>query len=132
MELRELTDPERQVLAFLLARDLPGRDDLVRQAGTVMTSGSSCDCGCPSFSLHPDKSLPAATEAAQMVSDAHGLDPGENSIGVLLFVKDGYLDEVEIYSNEGSTFAGLPDPSALRLSEWSEPDRSGTRYLTNP
>ena len=67
-----------------------------------------------------------------MVSDAHGLDPGGNSIGVLLFVKDGYLDDVEIYSNEGSTFAGLPDPSALRLSEWSEPGRSGTRHLMNP
>jgi hypothetical protein len=67
-----------------------------------------------------------------MVSDAHGLDPGGNSIGVLLFVKDGYLDDVEIYSNEGSTFAGLPVASALKLSEWSEPDPSGTRYLTNP
>jgi hypothetical protein len=57
--------------------------------------------------------------------------PG-TTLGVLLFVKDGYLDDVEIYSHEGSTFAGLPDPSALRLSEWSEPDGSGTRYLTNP
>ena len=67
-----------------------------------------------------------------MVSDAHGLDPGDNSIGVLLFVKDGYLDDVEISSNEGSSFAGLPDPGALKLSEWSEPDGSGTRHLTNP
>jgi hypothetical protein len=67
-----------------------------------------------------------------MVSDAHGLDPGGNSIGVLLFVKDGYLDDVEIYSNEGSNFAGLPVASALKLSEWSEPDPSGARYLTNP
>jgi len=67
-----------------------------------------------------------------MVSDAHGIDTGGNSIGVLLFVKDGYLDDVEIYSTEGSGFAGLPDTSALKLSEWSEPDRSGIRYLTNP
>jgi len=67
-----------------------------------------------------------------MASDAHGFDPGGNSIGILLFVKDGYLDDLEIYSNEGSTFAGLPVPSALKLSEWSEPGRSVTRYLTNP
>src|SRR5438874_11448319 len=97
-----------------------------------MTGGSSCDCGCPSFSLHPAESLHAATEAGHMVSDAHGLDPGANSIGVLLFVKDGYLNDVEIYGHEGSTFAGLPDPSALKRSEWTEPDQSGTRYLTNP
>jgi hypothetical protein len=67
-----------------------------------------------------------------MVSDAHGLDPGGNSIGVLLFVKDGYLDDVEIYNNEGSRFAGLPVPSALRLSEWTAPDQAGIRHLTNP
>jgi hypothetical protein len=120
------------VLASLLARDFAGRDVLVRQAETVKTGGSSCDCGCPSFSLVPDKSLPAAPEAGHMVSDAHGLDPAGNSIGVLLFVKDGYLDDVEIFGYEGSTFAGLPVPSALKLSEWSKPDRSGTRYLTNP
>jgi hypothetical protein len=76
---RELTDPERRVLAFLLTRDFPGRDILVRQAETVMTGGSSCDCGCPSFSLRPDVSLPQVTGAGHMVSDAHGLDPGNNS-----------------------------------------------------
>jgi hypothetical protein len=86
----------------------------------------------PRFSLVPDKSLPAAPEAGHMVSDAHGLDPGGNSIGVLLIVNDRYLDDVEIFGDEGSTVAGLPVPSALKLSEWSEPDRSGTRYLTNP
>jgi hypothetical protein len=70
-------------------------------------------------------------------SSAHGERcsrprPGGNSIGVLLFVKEGYLDDVEIYSNEGSTIAGLPVPSALKLSERSQPDPSGARYLTNP
>jgi hypothetical protein len=132
VDLRELSDAERQVLALLLAREFPGRDALVRQAETVQTGGSSCDCGCPSFSLHPDKSLPAATEAGHAVSDAHGLDPGGSAIGVLLFVEDGYLDDVEIYGNEGSTFAGLPDADALKLSEWSEPDTTGSRYLKNP
>jgi hypothetical protein len=67
-----------------------------------------------------------------MVSDAHGLDPGGNSIGVLLFANEGYLDDVEIYSSEGSGFAGLPVATALKLSEWSEPDPSGVRRLTNP
>jgi hypothetical protein len=67
-----------------------------------------------------------------MPSDAHGLDPGGNSIGVDLLVREGYLDDVEIYSYEGSTFAGLPVPSALKLSEWSQPDPSGIQWLTNP
>ena len=66
-----------------------------------------------------------------MVSDAHGTDPGGSAVGVLLFVDDGYLSEVEVYSVEGDDFAGLPRPTALTLSEWSEPDKLGTRHLRN-
>jgi hypothetical protein len=54
-----------------------------------------------------------------MVSDAHGTDPGGNEVGVLLFIEDGYLSEVEVYSTTGEGFDGLPQPLALKLSEWS-------------
>jgi hypothetical protein len=67
-----------------------------------------------------------------MASDAHGTDPGGNMVGVLLFVKDGYLDEVEIYSVTDDGFAGLPHVNALKLSEWSHPNERGTRSLINP
>lgn len=67
-----------------------------------------------------------------MVSDAHGTDPGENQVGVLLFVDDGYLSEVEVYSTTGDGFAGLPHPESLKLSEWTEPNEHGTRTLRNP
>ena len=67
-----------------------------------------------------------------MPSDAHGSDPGGNSIGVLLFVKEGYLSQVEVYSNEGSKFEGTPDPDALKLSEWSVRDKNGSKRLLNP
>jgi hypothetical protein len=130
--LRELTDEERRLLMFLLTRTFEGREELLRQAETVRTAGSSCDCGCPSFSLRPDRSLPAALGAAHMASDAHGVDPGGNEVGVLLFVDDGYLSEVEVYSNVGSTFAGVPDPNSLKLSEWTPPDAHGTSRLLNP
>ena len=67
-----------------------------------------------------------------MPSDAHGTDPGGNEIGVLLWVDDGYLFDVEVFSYEGSEFAGLPDPSALKLSQWSAADDAGSRHLLNP
>jgi hypothetical protein len=52
---------------------------------------------------------------------------------VLLFVEDGYLVDVEVYSLGGeSAFAGLPDPRALKLSEWSAPDDAGASHLLNP
>jgi len=131
MYTRPLTQQERALLDFLLTRDFPGREALLRQAETVRTAGRSCGCGCPSFSLKPDLALPAPDVPDRMPTDAHGSDPGGNAVGVLLFVNDGYLSDVEVYSFEGS-FAGLPDTDALQLSEWSAPDEHGARHLTNP
>jgi hypothetical protein len=132
MEPRALTDAERSLLDFLLTKPFAGREALVRQAETVRTSGSSCACGCPSFSLVPDLSLPAADLPERVASEAHGVDPGGNSVGVLLFADDGYLSEAEVFGYEGSKFAGLPDPSALKISDWSERDSHGSRHLLNP
>ena len=133
MEARPLDSDQRALLDFLLSRDFPGRAELVRQAKTVLTAGSSCSCGCPSYSLVADRALLAAavSYADRMVSDAHGTDPGGNEVGVLLFTEDGYLFDVEIYG-VGDDFAGLPRPDSLKLSEWSERDDHGTRRLLNP
>jgi len=105
---------------------------MVVQARTAQTAGRSCACGCPSFSLRADKSLPPAEVPERMVSDAHGVDPAGNAIGVLLFTEDGYLSEVEVYSVEGDGLDELPRADALTLSEWSEPDERGTSHLLNP
>jgi hypothetical protein len=133
METRALTPEERAVLNFLLTRRFPGRNQLLDQAKTVMTTGLSCTCGCPSFSLEPDRTLPPADVVERMPTDAHGVDPGGNLVGVLLFVDDGYLSDVEVYSVDGSD-CGLPDPGALKLSEWSEWSElgGGTSHLLNP
>jgi hypothetical protein len=132
VEVRELTPDERGILDLLLTRTFAGREALLEQAKTVQTTGLSCTCGCPSFSLKPDRALAAAEVAHRMPSDAHGPDPGGNEIGVLLWVDDGYLFDVEIFSYGGAGFAGLPDPSTLKLSKWSEPDDAGSHHLLNP
>jgi hypothetical protein len=135
METRALTDAERSLLDFLLSKQFAGRDALLRQAETVPTGGSSCGCGCPSFSLVPDRSLPAADLPDRVPSEAHGVDPGGNSVGVDLYADDGYLSDVEVFAWvwEGTEFAGLPDPSALKISEWSEPNSpGGVQWLLNP
>jgi hypothetical protein len=116
IETRDLTPNELGILDLLLTRDFPGRDALLNQAETVRTAGLSCTCGCPSFSLEADRTLPPAEVIDRMPSSAHGTDPGGNQIGVLLFVDDGYLTDVEVCSYEAeSVFAGLPDPGALKL-----------------
>jgi hypothetical protein len=125
---RALTHNERAVLDLLLTRSFDGRDALVAQARTAETNGLSCDCGCPSFSLVPDRKLPESAFRSGVASDAHGTDPGGNDVGVLLWAEDGYLVNVEVYSFLGD-FAGLPDHAALKLSQWSDRDSSGARRL---
>ena len=134
VEAQPLRSDERALLDLLLSRDFPGRGELVRRAETVRTGGLSCSCGCPSFTLIADRSLPAApvAYADRMVSDAHGTDPDGNEVGVLLFTEDGYLSEVEVYNVQGDDYGGLPQPDSLKLSEWSEPNESGVRHLLNP
>lgn len=130
---RDLADRERKLLEFLLTGGFPGRNELLRQSETVSTRGSSCDCGCPSFWLDPDKHLPPAEVLERVPVGATGRDPAGNMVGVILFVDDGYLSELEVFSHEErSEFAGLPDPAALQLDQWSEPDEHGTRWLLNP
>lgn len=58
--LRPLAPSERALLEFLLTQDFAGAAALRVQAQTIQTGGRSCDCGCSSFSLHPDRSVPAA------------------------------------------------------------------------
>jgi hypothetical protein len=132
MNTQPLNDEQRVLLNFLLDREFPGRAELAAQALSVATAGRSCSCGCPSFSLVADLSLPPAVVDERMVSDAHGTDPGGNEVGVLLFTEDGYLSEVEVYSATGGGFDGLPRPDSLQLSNWSDPDEGGVRRLTNP
>jgi hypothetical protein len=130
---RELTDAERKIVTFMLSEPFLGRDELIPQAETVRSTGASCACGCPSFGLAPDRSFAPANVPDRVPVSASGRDPGGNLVGVLLFVDDGYMTELEIFSPGGeSTFAGLPDPRELTIDEWSEPAPGGTRYLLNP
>ena len=50
----------------------------------------------------------------------------------MLFVDDGYLADVEVFSYaEVSAFGGLPTPESLTILRWSERDEHGTRWALN-
>ena len=120
-------------MRFMLSEPFPGRDELIPQAGTVRSTGASCSCGCPSFGLAPDRDLAPAHVLDRVPVSATGWDPGGNLVGVLLFVDNGYLSNLEVFSaGARHEFAGVPDPAELTIDEWSEPDEGGSRYLLNP
>lgn len=130
--LHALTSDQRALVDFLLTPAFDGREGLLVQAHGVETSGSSCDCGCASFYLNPSHDFAPATVREPVPVDANGHAPEGSSVEVLLFVRDGYLNEVEVVWHGPAPQAVLPRPADLVISKWSEPNEGGVRTLLNP
>jgi hypothetical protein len=116
MEPRPLKPEEVTVIRVLLDHaDFDGRDELLEQIPAARVVGC-CGCGCATVELAVDKA-PADDAASYPVpNQATVLDEDGNLIGgVLLFVKDGCLAELEVYSFEDEPIGILPRPDRLRL-----------------
>lgn len=71
----------------------------------------ACPCGCPSVDFVTD-----GQSVARIVADASGESPSGDSVGVLLWAKDGQLSGLEVYSVDGNDNRQLPNPLALRAT----------------
>ena len=113
---RSLTDAEGAVLEALLAKDFPGSAELVKQLPWTMVTGT-CDCGCATVDLAVDRTgcLPAASPSP-VPSEARVVDAaGEPIGGILVFLGEGYLVMLEVYSFYGPPIADFPPPAKLVL-----------------
>jgi hypothetical protein len=128
--IRELTTEERTVLDLLMSRPFPGQAELLQQLPSAKTSGSSCPCGCPTIGLVVDNQAPAANVSNRFPTEAIGRDARGNLVGILLFVDDGYMSELDFYSVEGDDIS-FPRVDSLILVELSEPDQTGGRTMVN-
>lgn len=134
---------------LLSAPEIPDGDILRRQAAVATTSGPSCDCGCASIALEVDRSaapqarldLPTnLVEAATadiagvhrawpllFYGDDGRIDPHyavtdddlKGAIGLILWVEDGWLGGIEVWS--AGNFA---DPSMFPSAELFEAPRA--------
>lgn len=95
-----LTDDERTLLDAFLEHDFPGVQELREQARLV-TAKRGCECGCGTIEFVLDVTPVARSGAANpvpvdgLVRDANDEELG----GLILFVKDGVLQSLEIYSH---------------------------------
>ncbi|MEO3808051.1 hypothetical protein ABGB17_03520 [Sphaerisporangium sp. B11E5] len=101
---------EQAVVLALLARDFPGVDELRAQVSSAVVSGR-CSCGCATVDLRAGKGPRAFASPVQDGILISGTVQGRND-GVLLFVQDGHLSCLEIYSVEDEP-APLPRPEDL-------------------
>lgn len=111
---RLLTDRERALLRAIVDQPFPGSRDLLAQV-EVAEAQQGCDCGCGTINLRVDQAsaskIPLKSSLAPC--EAEVLSPtGALEGGLILFVRDGYLACLEIYSH-GEPVA-LPSVDRIR------------------
>lgn len=120
-ESRELTDRERQLLAFLLSRPFPGREELkvqLEQAKAV----PDCTCGCPTFKFELAAESPRAPIDGHLpLVEAWRYEPPELGCDVMLWVKEGFLEELELVSHAPDAVTEWPDPNDPRILHSLDP-----------
>jgi len=96
---RPLTEAESLVLSGLLALDFPGVTELRCQAPSAQVVGK-CSCGCASVELEVNKEeCPPSTAGRPISAQATVLDHSGNAVGgIIVFLNQGYLSYLEIYS----------------------------------
>jgi hypothetical protein len=112
---RPLLPEERATLmAILTHADFDGRDALVTQARTAQVD-SYCGCGCATVGLEVDRTTPPAVNARSPIPNGAGVfdADGEEVGGIIVFLDDGYLCNLEIYSWDDPI---APFPALHRLS----------------
>jgi hypothetical protein len=125
---RPLTDVEEQLLWSLLAHDVEGGDDLRAQLKHALVE-SSCECGCGSIGFVPAEPIEAILLAKEDEIDRDLMPPAtplpvvgevlddDGSVvgGVLAFVRNGRLVDIEVFSL-GDPLP-LPDVAHVRWKE---------------
>jgi hypothetical protein len=106
---RRLSQGERALLDDLLAHDFAGVEPLREQARNVLAT-RGCECGCGTINLTPqDQDAPRSTSSSPAEAEGRVLGAdGEAIGGLLLFLKDGLLSSLEVYSYDEPL--PLPEP----------------------
>jgi hypothetical protein len=96
---RALGDQEAAVLGWLLAHKFMDAGRVRAQAASVVATGR-CTCGCASIHLDVEHTpgLAARTPSPVPVQPQTMGDEGQPVGGVLLFLEDGWLSYLEVYS----------------------------------
>ena len=106
---RPLNDYEKLILSRLLACDFKGRETVALQLRSV-TARPLDDSG--SIELVTDVGT-RADVATRVPVEAQCVDVDGVPISVLLFVVNGFVNELEFSKADGSAIKRMPEPQAL-------------------
>lgn len=119
VEPRAPDEGELAVLRFLVGHDFPGAD-VLRMDVDVIRVRPSCACGCASIALIPpgvDPRLGSETPSTPAPLDITVLPlDGRPAGGMILWVSNGHLADLEVYSVEDGPDPGMPDVRQLEVN----------------
>lgn len=121
---RPLSSREREVLTALLSRPFAGRGELLQQIETARAV-AGCDCGCPTISLVVDQALPPALvkhEPEPVMAYVDDVAGRHHQISI--FVRDGFLRQLELVTYAEEQVAEWPDLADMQLIVFEEPSWS--------
>ena len=104
---RDLLENERALIDALTSDPFPNSTALRHQIEHAKAQlGCGCGCGTISLAVNRDLADRAAASQNRVHSEALVVDDHDNFIGgLLLFIDDGYIDSLEVY-----TFTDDPQP----------------------
>lgn len=118
---RELTEIERNILLKLASAGVANQEILVAQINVARVMDLD-EFGSLKFELlqcpkYFDASGPLITAQQEDANTVAGFGP---YINVLLFLKEGYIDELEVYKDDGGSIASALEPEKFTLT-WGLP-----------
>jgi hypothetical protein len=108
---RPLTTNERDVVQRLLEPRFPGRDELRAQLD-VATARETDDDGCIELAC---EGVPPAPVKWRIPAEGECPYGEGDIIYVLLYVENGFMSSLEIYTAGGTPWSGLPAAGDLKL-----------------
>ena len=97
-DVRALTGNERALLDAILLQEFDGVKALRVQVGQAMAS-PGCTCGCGTIDLHVPHAAPKSSAHSPLPVEGEVLGAGGEPIGgLLVFLDDGRLAGLEVYS----------------------------------
>ncbi|MFN8018077.1 MAG: hypothetical protein U0P45_08130 [Acidimicrobiales bacterium] len=119
VDLRAPDERELAVLRFLVGHDFPGADVLRAEVDLVQVR-PSCGCGCASIALVPpgvDVRLPVEVPSVPAPLDITVLPlDGRPAGGMILWLSNGHLADLELYSVEDGPGLAMPDVRQLDVT----------------
>lgn len=111
---RQLSSMEQSILSRLLTAEFPGDQELKIQMKGLRVF-TECT-GCLSIGLLPNVQDAAPAEVKHRIPiEAEGPDQDGVKIHFLLHVVDGFMNELEIFREDGGHIIQMPEPNVLQI-----------------